>query len=333
MISTPIAAPVIAATRLRGGNAASARGAASLAVQAVGTARECGCTGTIIVWLDSACYNAAVTGAVRGHGARFSVTVPVNSSIRAAIAAIGKDAWTAIRYPRAIWDDQLDCWISDAEVTETQYTAFASQQFLLARATAGDGRGDPPFQPVHLLIARRQGPDGDQDAAQVLDGLSPGQRVEQAVGEGRPGSQVPQDRGGGAVGQPARRRVRAFYIGESLVEGLKSRADPAGRISEQVAQPLTESAARAPACGEPARLPAARAAAPEAGARTQARRAQRLAGGSAADREGLPAAGAPRPPLLAGLAPRLAGDLGSLAGRGAPADPARQRPDGPAGRA
>ncbi|TVZ01553.1 hypothetical protein EAS64_29090 [Trebonia kvetii] len=37
VISTPIAAPVIAATRLRGGNAASARGAASLAVQAIGT--------------------------------------------------------------------------------------------------------------------------------------------------------------------------------------------------------------------------------------------------------------------------------------------------------
>jgi hypothetical protein len=128
VISTPIAAPVIAATRLRGGNAASARGAASLAVQAVGTARECGCTGTIIVRMDSAYYNAAVIGAVLGHGARFSVTVPVNSSIRAAIAAIGEDAWTAIRYPRAIWDDQLDCWSSDAEVAETGYTAFASKK-------------------------------------------------------------------------------------------------------------------------------------------------------------------------------------------------------------
>jgi hypothetical protein len=128
VLSTPIAAPVIAATRLRGGNAASARGAASLAVQAVGTARQCGCTGTIIVRLDSAYYNAAVIGAVRGQGARFSVTVPMNASIRAAIAAIGDDAWTAIRYPRAIWDDQLDCWISDAEVAETQYTAFASKK-------------------------------------------------------------------------------------------------------------------------------------------------------------------------------------------------------------
>ena len=127
-ISTPLSAPVIAATRLRGGNAASARGAASLAVQAVGTARQCGCTGTIIVRLDSAYYNAGVIGAVRGQGARFSVTVPMNSSIRAAIAAIAEENWAAIRYPHAVWDDQLDCWISDAEVAETEYTAFASKK-------------------------------------------------------------------------------------------------------------------------------------------------------------------------------------------------------------
>jgi hypothetical protein len=128
VISTPLSAPVIAATRLRGGNAASARGAASLAVQAIGTARDCGCTGTVIVRMDSAYYNAAVIGAVRGQGARFSVTVPMNASIRAAIAAIGDDAWIAIRYPHAVWDDQLDAWISDAEVAETGYTAFTSKK-------------------------------------------------------------------------------------------------------------------------------------------------------------------------------------------------------------
>jgi len=128
VISTPIAAPVIACTRLRGGNAASARGAASMAAQAIGTARDCGCAGTIIVRMDSAFCNAAVLGAVRRGGARFSVTVPMNSSIRAAIAAIGEDTWTAIRYPQAVWDDQLDCWISDAEVAETEYTAFASKK-------------------------------------------------------------------------------------------------------------------------------------------------------------------------------------------------------------
>jgi hypothetical protein len=126
VVSTPLSAPVIAATRLRGGNAASARGAASLAAQAIAAARDCGCTGTIIVRLDSAYYNAAVIGAIRRGGAFFSVTAPMNASIRAAIAAIPEDAWTPIRYPRAVWDNQLEAWISDAEVAETEYTAFAS---------------------------------------------------------------------------------------------------------------------------------------------------------------------------------------------------------------
>jgi hypothetical protein len=127
-ISTPLAAPVIAATRLRGGNANSARGAASLATEAVATARATGCTGTLVVRADSAFYSAAFTGAVRRAGAFFSVTVQMNPHVRAAIAAIGEDAWTPIKYPRAIWDDQLRAWVSDAEVAETEYTAFTSKK-------------------------------------------------------------------------------------------------------------------------------------------------------------------------------------------------------------
>jgi hypothetical protein len=52
----------------------------------------------------------------------------VNAAIKAAIAAIGQDAWTPIEYPQAIWDDQLGCWESDAEVAETDYTAFTSKK-------------------------------------------------------------------------------------------------------------------------------------------------------------------------------------------------------------
>jgi DDE family transposase len=125
-ISTPLGAPVIAATRLRGGNAASARGAASFATQAVRTARTTGCTGTLVVRADSAFYSAAFTGAVRAAGAFFSVTVQMNSHVQAAIAHIGEDAWVPIKYPRALWDDQLRRWVSDAEVAETRYTAFTS---------------------------------------------------------------------------------------------------------------------------------------------------------------------------------------------------------------
>lgn len=128
VISTPLSAPVIAATRLRGGSAGSARGAASLAREAIGTARDCGCAGLIIVRMDSGYYSAGVIAAVRAAGARFSVTVPMNTSIRAAIAAIPEDAWTGIRYPRAIWDDQAGRWVSDAEVTGIQYAAFASRK-------------------------------------------------------------------------------------------------------------------------------------------------------------------------------------------------------------
>ena len=127
-VSTPLAAPVAAATRLRGGNAPSARGAAGLAAQAIGTARACGCTGTIVVRMDSAYYAAAVIAAIRRNGARFSVTAPVTAAIRTAIAAIPEDAWTAIEYPQAVWDDQLDCWVSDAEIAETRYTAFTSKK-------------------------------------------------------------------------------------------------------------------------------------------------------------------------------------------------------------
>jgi Transposase DDE domain group 1 len=81
-----------------------------------------------VVRADSAFYSAAFTGAVRAAGAFFSVTVPMNSHVQAAIAAIGEDAWVPIKYPRAVWDDQLRAWVSDAEVAQTTYTAFTSKK-------------------------------------------------------------------------------------------------------------------------------------------------------------------------------------------------------------
>jgi hypothetical protein len=127
-ISTPLGAPVIAATRLRGGTANSSRGAASFAKRAVKTARATGCSGIVVVRADSAFYSSAFTGAVRAAGAFFSVTVQMNSHVQAAIAGIPQGAWVPIQYPRAVWDDQLGRWVSDAEVAETTYTAFASKK-------------------------------------------------------------------------------------------------------------------------------------------------------------------------------------------------------------
>jgi hypothetical protein len=125
-ISTPLAAPVVAAVRLRGGSAGSARGAASFITEAIGIAGDTGCSATIVVRMDSAYYSSAAIRAVRRAGARFSVTAQLNSAVKAAIAAIPAAGWTPIAYPRALWDDQLGCWVSDAEVAEAGYTAFTS---------------------------------------------------------------------------------------------------------------------------------------------------------------------------------------------------------------
>jgi Transposase DDE domain group 1 len=127
-VSTPLAAPVIAGVRLRGGNAGSSRGAAGFAAEAIGTARACGATGTIITRMDSAYYSAETIAAIRRAGSFFSVTIPASAAVRAAIAAIPEDAWAAIEYPSAIWDDQLNCLVSDAEVAEASYAAFTSKR-------------------------------------------------------------------------------------------------------------------------------------------------------------------------------------------------------------
>jgi hypothetical protein len=128
VISTPLAAPVIAATRLRGGTAGSARGAASLAAEAISAARHAGCTGQLLFRIDSAYYSAAVLGTIRAGGARFSVTAPADRKIRAAIASISEDAWTPVTYPRAVWDEDQGRLISDAQVAEVPYTAFTSKK-------------------------------------------------------------------------------------------------------------------------------------------------------------------------------------------------------------
>ena len=115
----------------------SARGAARFAAEAIGTARAAGCSGLIVVRADSSYYSAAFCGAVRRGGARFSVTVNMDPKVTAAIA-IPEQAWTPIRYPRAIWNDQIRCWVSDAQVAETEYTTFTSKkgQEMTARLIA-----------------------------------------------------------------------------------------------------------------------------------------------------------------------------------------------------
>ena len=126
-VSSASAAPVIVATRLRKGSAHSARGAARLIADAIKTSRSCGVDAVMVLRADSAYYGAEVIAAARRHGVHFSITARKDKAITAAIAALDEDAWATIHYPRAVFDEQLQQWVSDAEVAEIPFTAFASK--------------------------------------------------------------------------------------------------------------------------------------------------------------------------------------------------------------
>jgi Transposase DDE domain group 1 len=142
--------------RLRGGNANSGRGAASLLAEAIGRIRAAGHTGELLVRADAGFYAAAFVAACRRAGARFSVTARMNPAIRAAIEAIPEHAWRPIPY----WLD------GGADVAETRYTAFTStNQPVTCRLVVRRVRPTPGSQlaldvvfDYHAFITDRQGP-------------------------------------------------------------------------------------------------------------------------------------------------------------------------------
>src|SRR4029078_1613333 len=54
-------------------------------------------------------------------------TARMDKAVQKAISGIPDDAWVSIEYPEAIFDEEQQRWISDAEVAETDYTAFSSK--------------------------------------------------------------------------------------------------------------------------------------------------------------------------------------------------------------
>jgi hypothetical protein len=131
-VSTPTAAPVIAAARLRKGNTASHAGAGRLVTQAINTARAAGVSGQVMARADSAYFTHKFVSATIRARAWFSVTARMNAQVLAAIASIDEDAWTPIRYPHAIWEPGDEPgqghWVSDAQVAEVAITVFTSRR-------------------------------------------------------------------------------------------------------------------------------------------------------------------------------------------------------------
>ena len=127
--STSTAAPVVVAQRLRKGSCGSPRGAKRLVADALKTVKALRGTAPnrrVLVRADSAFYGSPTIGAAVRAGADVSVTVRMTPNIKAAIASIAEDAWTAIEYTDAIRDQITGQLISRAEVAEVPFTAFAS---------------------------------------------------------------------------------------------------------------------------------------------------------------------------------------------------------------
>ena len=130
-VTTGDGAPVIAGQRLRKGACGSPRGAARMIADTLATVtrlRSSAATAPPLVRADSAFYGSPTVGAALRGGAQVSVTVRLDSKVKAAIAAIGEHAWTPIEYTDALYDEASGQWISRAEVAEIAFTAFSSKK-------------------------------------------------------------------------------------------------------------------------------------------------------------------------------------------------------------
>ena len=127
-ISTRHSAPVVAGIRLRAGKAGSGKSAASMVRDAVKTARQAGARGPILVRGDSAYGTGPVVNACLRAGVQFSFVLAKNPAVVRAIATIPAEAWRPVTYPGAFTDPDTGELISDAEVAEVEFTAFASTE-------------------------------------------------------------------------------------------------------------------------------------------------------------------------------------------------------------
>jgi hypothetical protein len=109
--------------RMRTGSANTARGAERFVNELAGRVRRAGAAGSLTLRGDSGFWSAKVIGACRRHGIRFSITVPQTKPVKAAIAAIGEDAWTDIDYPDG----------GAAQVAETTRAGKAGGRLIVRR--------------------------------------------------------------------------------------------------------------------------------------------------------------------------------------------------------
>jgi hypothetical protein len=120
-------------------------------VEAINTATATGADPTTILARGDSAYCTGKTIAAAGKaGATFSFTIARNRSVDAAIATIDDQAYQPVRYPGAVIDPDTGQLISDAQVAEVEYTAFATSRYrttgrLVVRRVLDANTQDPLF--------------------------------------------------------------------------------------------------------------------------------------------------------------------------------------------
>jgi Transposase DDE domain group 1 len=150
-------------SRLRGGNAHTARGAVGFLKESFRRVRAAGATGRLRVRADSGFYSAKVVGACQAAAVEFSITVKLYPNVHAAISTIAADAWKPIPY-----------WLEEgADVAAIDWRAFKSRsdEGISCRLVVRRTRPTPGTQlaliaeySYHAFITDRDGDPVELDA-------------------------------------------------------------------------------------------------------------------------------------------------------------------------
>ncbi len=114
LFATVAATGDVVHSRLRGGNAHTARGAASFLAETFARTRAAGASGPVSMRADSGFFSKKVIDACVAAGVDYSITVKLYKGLHGLISKIPDDAWTAIPY---FLDD-------GADVAEIAYRAL-----------------------------------------------------------------------------------------------------------------------------------------------------------------------------------------------------------------
>ena len=131
--------------RQRKGSANTSRGGVRFLDETVARVRRAGATGQVTLRADSGFFSDKLIAAAKRHRLRYSITVPANKAVKAAIEAIADDAWHDIDYPKG----------GIAQVAETEY----KNDRLIVRRTRLVGSQEqlwPQWRP-HAFITNRDG--------------------------------------------------------------------------------------------------------------------------------------------------------------------------------